>query len=74
MEGLAVESRFQSSLVISIFREMGVLGGAAKLNQDVLSSRRKSKVIVLVMEPIIARWQIWVKNLVKTLKINKLLI
>ena len=38
MEGEAVESRFQSSFVKSIFFEMGVLGGAAKLNQVVFSS------------------------------------
>ena len=42
MEGEAVERRFQSSFVKSIFFEIGVLGGAAKLNltghtvQDIL--------------------------------------
>ena len=35
---LAVDNRFQSNLVKSILRPMGVLGGAAKLNQDDLNS------------------------------------
>ena len=38
MEGLAVLNKFQSRRVKSIFREMGVFGGAAKLNQLVRSS------------------------------------
>ena len=38
IEGLAVLKRFQSNLVKSIFREIGVFGGAAKLNQDVFNS------------------------------------
>ena len=37
--GLAVLSRFQSSLVKSIFLVIGVLGGAAKLNQTFLMLR-----------------------------------
>ena len=35
MPGLPVLRRFQSSLVKSIFFEIGVFGGAAKLNQTV---------------------------------------
>ena len=38
IEGLAVLNRFQSNLENSIFREIGVFGGAAKLNQDVFNS------------------------------------
>ncbi len=38
MEGLAVLSKFQSNFVKSILREIGVLGGAAKLNQVVFNS------------------------------------
>ena len=38
MDGLAVLSKFQSSFVKSILLEIGVLGGAAKLNQEVFNS------------------------------------
>ena len=38
MNGLSVLSKFQSSFVKSIFFEIGVLGGAAKLNHVVFSS------------------------------------
>ena len=38
IDGLAVLKRFQSNRVKSIFLEIGVFGGAAKLNQLVRSS------------------------------------
>ena len=38
IDGLAVLSKFQSSFVKSILLEIGVLGGAAKLNHEVFNS------------------------------------
>ena len=38
MDGLAVLSKFQSRYVKSILLEIGDLGGAAKLNQEVFNS------------------------------------